>query len=124
MTKNDAFLHLNDPLPADIARRRDMGDLEGAIRLIDARLAAGTQPLLTPRLEVERLRLERLPRDYPYSRAQAVELIRAEWPDFTDAQFDALVDAGRIDWRMLGGALRVHEGFLDSLRLYPKEAPA
>ena len=123
MTKNDAFLHLNDPLPADIARRRDMGDLEGAIRLIDARLAAGTQPLLTPRLEVERLRLERLPRDYPYSRAQAVELIRGEWPDFTDAQFDALVDAGRIDWRMLGGALHVHEGFLDSLRLYPKEAP-
>ena len=123
MTKNDAFLHLNDPLPADIARRRDMGDLEGAIRLIDARLAAGTQPLLTPRLEVERLRLERLPRDYPYSRAQAVELIRGEWPDFTDAQFDALVDAGRIDWRMIGGALHVHEGFLDSLRLYPKEAP-
>ena len=36
MTKNDAFLHLNDPLPADIARRRDMGDLEGAMRLIDA----------------------------------------------------------------------------------------
>ena len=123
MTKNDAFLHLNDPLPADITRRRDMGDLEGALRLIDARLAAGTQPLLAPRLEVERLRLERLPRDYPYSRAQAVERIRAEWPDFTDARFDALVDAGRIDWRMIGGALHVHEGFLDSLRLYPKEAP-
>ena len=51
MTKNDAFLHLNDPLPADIARRKEMGDLAGAIRLIDQRLASRTQPLLALRLE-------------------------------------------------------------------------
>ena len=51
MTKNDAFLHLNDPLPADIARRKEMGDVAGAIRLIDQRLASHTQPLLALRLE-------------------------------------------------------------------------
>ena len=50
-------------------------------------------------------------------------MVRAEWPDFTGEQFDALVDAGRIDWRMIGGELRVHEDFLDSLRIYPAEAP-
>ena len=44
--QNEAFLHLNDALPADIARRRDMGDLAGALRLIDARLSSGVQPLL------------------------------------------------------------------------------
>ena len=43
--QNEAFLHLNDALPADIARRRDMGDLAGALRLIDARLSSGVQPL-------------------------------------------------------------------------------
>ena len=48
--QNEAFLHLNDALPADIARRRDMGDLAGALRLIDARLSSGVQPLLAPRL--------------------------------------------------------------------------
>ena len=32
--QNEAFLHLNDALPADIARRRDMGDLAGALRLL------------------------------------------------------------------------------------------
>ncbi|UQT49810.1 hypothetical protein M5E87_09150 [Flavonifractor plautii] len=46
--QNEAFLHLNDALPADIARRRDMGDLAGALRLIDARLSSGVQPLLAP----------------------------------------------------------------------------
>lgn len=89
MTRNDAFLHLNDPLPGDIARRKAMGDLDGAIRLIDQRLASHAQPLLAPRLEAERLRLTRLPGDYPYTRAQALALIRAEWPQCTEAQFDA-----------------------------------
>ena len=70
--QNEAFLHLNDALPADIARRRDMGDLAGALRLIDARLSSGVQPLLAPRLEAERLRLTRLPYDYPYTRPEAV----------------------------------------------------
>ena len=51
---------------------------------------------------VERLRLERLPRDYPYDRAQALTMIRAEWPGCSEEQFDGLVDAGRIDWRMIG----------------------
>ena len=57
MTKNEAFLRLNDALPADIARRKELGDLEGAARFIDARFASGRQPLLAPRLEAERLRL-------------------------------------------------------------------
>lgn len=123
MTRNSAFLHLNEPLPADIARRKEMGDLEGAIRLIDRRLAECRQPLLAPRLEVERLRLSRLPGDYPYTRQQALDLVRAEWPQFTDQQFDALLDGGRIDWRMIDGQLHCHERFLESLRIYPKEAP-
>ena len=50
-------------------------------------------------------------------------LVRAEWPGFTEAQFDALLDGGRIDWRMVDGELRVHREFLESLRIYPKEAP-
>lgn len=123
MNRNEAFLHLNDPLPADIVRRKDMGDLTGAIRLIDRRLEQCRQPLLAPRLEAERLRLSRLPGDYPYSRKEALAMIRAEWPQCTEEQFDALVDGGRIDWRMIDGELRCHERFLESLRIYPKEAP-
>ena len=123
MSKNDAFLHLYDALPDDIARRKAMGDLEGALRLIDARLAGGAQPQLAPRLEAERLRLTRLPYDYPYTKAQGLEQIRAEWPACTPTQLEALMDAGRIDWRMIGGEVHLHRRFLESLRLYPKDAP-
>ena len=123
VNRNQDFAFLNDALPSDIARRKAAGDLEGALQLIDARLAAGTQPELAPRLRAERVRLTRLPADYPYTRAQALEMIRAEWPGCTDGQFDTLVDAGRIDWRYIGGEFRCHSEFLDSLRFYPKEAP-
>ena len=41
----------------------------------------------------------------------------------TTGRIAALLDGGRIDWRMVDGELRVHREFLESLRIYPKEAP-
>ena len=122
-SNNLDFLHLADALPGDIARRKEAGDLDGALRLIRQRLSSGLTPELEPRLRCEEIRLERLPLDYPYDRAAAMDLLRREWPDITDADFDTLVDGGRIDWRYINGTLHCHKGFLDSLRIYPREAP-
>lgn len=123
MTQNDDFRHLLTALPPDVARRKAAGDLAGAIRLIHRYLAHDCQGELAPRLRAEKLRLERLPRDYPYDRAAALALTRGEWPEITDGQFDTLVDNGRIDWRYIGGEAHYHADFLDSVRLYPAEAP-
>lgn len=41
----------------------------------------------------------------------------------TDAQFERLMDGGRIDWRYRNGQRYCQERFLESLRLYPEEAP-
>jgi len=123
MTQNDDFQQLNVPLPADVARRKAAGDLEGAARLIGCCLERDPSPELAARLRVEQLRLERLEEDYPFTRAQALAMVRAEWPDFTEAQFDALVDNGRIDWRYIRGEERYLDRFLPCLRLYPREAP-
>ena len=122
MTKNEDFRYLCVDLPGDIARRKAAGDLSGALRLVEARLAGDCEPELAARLRCERVRLQRLPRDYPYPRVQALELLRREWKDITDGQFDALVDAGRADWRYINGEMRLHGDFVDSLRIYPKEA--
>lgn len=50
-------------------------------------------------------------------------MIREEWPEFTEDQFDDLIDRKRIDWRFIDGELFVLDNFLDSLRVYPKEVP-
>lgn len=123
MTENDNYLYLMVDLPADVCRRSAAGDLAGARRLMEGYLARNCELPLRSRLEAELDRLRRLEADYPYDRPAAITLIRREWPDFTEEQFDALVDARRIDWRYINGEERYLASFLDSLRLYPKEAP-
>lgn len=123
MNQNEDFLRLMDPLPADIQRRKDAGDIEGALRLIEKVLAEGKQPELEPRLRAEAHRLPLIERNYPYTREEAISLFREEWPEFTEAQFDALVEGRRIDWRYVRGEMRFHDSFLGSCRLYPAEVP-
>lgn len=123
MTKNQDFAFLHYDLPPDIARRKAAGDLAGAIRLIDMALGMNTRPELAARLRCERVRLERLPQNYPYTAQQAKDMMRQEWPDMSDGQFQYLLDRGRIDWRIINGQLRCHDDFLDTCRAYPQDAP-
>ncbi len=64
------------------------------------------------------------PLHFSVSRDRAIAMVREEWPEFTEEQFDDLIDRKRIDWRLIDGELFVLDNFLDSLRVYPKEVPA
>ena len=62
MNINDNFEFLNVGLPEDILRRKTWGDFEGAVRLIDKRLAGNIPEALRACLVCERemiLRLEK-----------------------------------------------------------------
>ena len=97
MNSNDNLRFLNVGLPDDIARRKAWGDFEGAIRLIDRRLAQDNIPdALRACLTAEREIMRRIPADYPLTRADALAEVRAHIPDFTEEEFDERVDAGKI----------------------------
>ena len=117
------FEHLNDGLPPHIARLKAAGDFERATRLIDEALEAGTTPELAQVMLVEQARMARIPHAYPFTRKAALEAVRQEWPEFTEAQFDELIDNRRIDWRYVNGEMHCVEDFLDSVRIYHAEAP-
>ena len=123
MMENKDYLYLHFPLPADVARRVAAGELDRARDLIRGYLDRGCTPELAARLRCEEDRLARLESNYPYTRAQALSLLREEWADCTAAQFDALVDSGRIDWRYVNGEERYIGSFVGALRNYPAEAP-
>ena len=124
LSQNEDFRHLMDALPADVDRRVKVGDIAGALRLIEGYLASGKQPELALRLRCERERLSRLEANYPLSKEEAIAQVRAEWPEFTEAQFDTLVDNRRIDWRYVNGRIQYHDRFLSCVRIYAeKEAP-
>lgn len=107
MNSNDNLRFLNVGLPDDIARRKAWGDFEGAIRLIDRRLAQDNIPdALRACLTAEREIMRRIPADYPLTRADALAEVRAHIPDFTEAEFDDRMDAGKIGWLYIGGEMR------------------
>lgn len=61
---NEDFKHLDDGLPADIARLKAAGQLGRAVALIEAELDAGTRPELAACLRAERARMLRTPLDF------------------------------------------------------------
>ena len=116
MNSNDNLRFLNVGLPDDIARCKAWGDFEGAIRLIDRRLAQDNIPdALRACLTAEREIMRRIPADYPLTRADALAEVRAHIPDFTEEEFDERVDAGKIGWLYIGGEMRFFDRFFSTM---------
>ena len=113
---NDCFRYLHMGLPEDILRRKLAGDFSGAIRLIDRKLALESTPQsLKNCLLAQREIILRLPGDYPYTRAQALERIRKHIPDFTEKEFEQRVDAGKIGWIYEEGGMSFFNRFFETL---------
>lgn len=120
---NDDFRFLDVGLPPEILRLKDAGYLSQAIEACDRLLAQDPDPSLAACVRAERYRMLETPLHFSVSRARAIAMIREEWPEFTEEQFDDLIDRKRIDWRFINGELFVLDNFLNSLRVYPKEVP-
>ncbi len=116
MNINDTLKYLSFDLPEDIRRKKLHGDYAGALCLIDRRLADPATPrALRYSLELQKLICQGLPPEFPYSRADALAVIRESIPDFTDAEFDEYVEERRIRWIYVNGEPRYFERFFSSL---------
>ena len=116
MNINDTLKYMRAGLPEDILRRKMLGDYAGAIRLIDRRLAEGKlSEALKGSLLLQKKICEELPGEFPYSREEALAIIRRDVPDFTEAEFDELVDQRNIRWIYVNGESRYFSRFYSSL---------
>lgn len=116
MNINDTIRYLNIGLPEDILRHKLHGDFDSAIRLIDQRLQQENLPnALRCCLIAQRELITRLPLDYPYSRADALAILREHIPDFSEAEFDQKVDAAKIGWIYINGEMRFFNRFFPTL---------
>ena len=106
----------NIGLPEDILRRKMWGDFEGAIRLIDRRLADSATPkAMAENLKLQKEMIRLLPQEYPYTREDALSIIRDKIPEFTEEEFDELVDDRRIYWIYVNGEMRFFNRFFSSV---------
>lgn len=116
MNINKCFQYLNTGMPEDIRRRKLYGDFQGAIRLIDKKLAdEQLSEALRKCLTVQREMILRTPADYPYSKEQALKILRDAIPDFSEQEFDERVDDGKIGWIYVDGEMRFFERFFSSM---------
>lgn len=116
MNINDSLHYMSFGLPEDILRRKLHGDYEGAIRLIDRRLQESNIPdALRGSLLLQKKICQELPGEFPYSKDEAMAIIHKDIPDFTEAEFDELVDQRNIRWIYVNGEPRYFNRFYSSL---------
>lgn len=120
MDRNAVFADLAAGVPADVQRLYTAGDFFAANARIDQLLAGDRLPR-TGRGALLALRqiMHRIPYNYTLDRDAAIALVRKEIPDFAPEEFEALVEADRVDWRYIEGKPYYLDRFLETLRLYP-----
>lgn len=116
MNVNHTFRYLNMNLPDDIRRLKEAGDFEEAIRLMDARLASGElreaeQWCYTAHREM----MLRTADQFPYTREEALGIIRKHIPEFTEEEFQDYVDRGLIRWIYVNRQPRIFDRFYTTL---------
>ncbi len=116
MKINDTLRYLNVGLPEDILRRKLHGDFDGATRLIDRRLTDPATPdELRWCLVAQKEMIRRTLPDFPYSKEEAIALVRKHIPDFTEEELNERIDSGRIRWIYHNGEIRIFNRFFDSM---------
>ena len=104
------------PLPSPVQQMKERGNLEEAEAYLQHLLETGEcLPEERRRFRAELEILRRLPAEYPYTRAEALELVRRYVPNFSEADFDSLLMKGKFFWRYLDGEARFFGRFFDSL---------
>lgn len=85
MNPNHTLRYLNIGLPENILRLKLGGHLADAVRLIDRQLENTSIPeTLRCCLIAQREICLRLPSDYPYTKSEALKLVQAHIPDFSE----------------------------------------
>ena len=116
MNENQYFSYLDVGLPEAVEKMKLCGELEAAVDCIDQRLACTNLPEnLRYCLLAEREMIRRMPADFPYTRAEAMNIIRAEIPSYTEEEFDAAVACGQIRFIYLHGEMRIFGRFFSSM---------
>lgn len=102
-------------LPEDIGRLIANGNFDLAVEVIDHRLKKPIPEIMKERLRIEKEILARMPQEYPYSKAEAMEELRKNFRDFKEKEFHELLLDGAFEWIYLNGEMRLKDDFIANL---------
>lgn len=107
---NDSVLNMNDqiellsvPLPEDVLKHKWHGDFAAMERIIERRLSGEIEDVMRRRLLLEKRIVRKLPKNYPYTMEQAIELFQDAVHDFQPEEMQELMDSDYADWIYIQG---------------------
>lgn len=120
------------PLPEDICHQEEAGHFQAALALIQQKLSHTLPQALRERLELEKVRIAQLEKEYPFSKYQALAMLQSEVQGLTQDELDELLREHQVDWIFKEGQPFLIRHFLENLhktqhplmqRLIVPEAP-
>lgn len=90
-------------LPDEVLKYKMCGDFAAASEAADRWLARPVAEGLKDRLRLEKIMLEKLPEDFPYTREQVIAMFREQVADFCEADLDRLDREGLAEWLFIDG---------------------
>ena len=116
MNENHKIKHLHLGLPDDILRYKVNGDFDRAIKQIEYRISHGDlSEEMVDALRAQSEMMRRLPEEYPFSKEEAMGLLKTHIPDFTLEELQEKVLQGTIDWIYIKGQPHYFGRFFESL---------
>ena len=112
----EVLYYLSVPLPEDILKAKGFGDYQLVMRLIEKKCADPSLPdAMRRRLALEKIISTQIPKEYPYTEAQARELFQAKIGPVSDELWDELFLSNQIDWIYINGVRHFQDCFLSNL---------
>ncbi len=90
-------------LPDEVLKYKMCGDYAAASEAADRWLGRPVAEGLKDRLRLEKIMLEKLPEDFPYTKGQVIAMLREQVSDFDEADLERLDREGLAEWLFIGG---------------------
>lgn len=111
----DDLKYLKVNLPEDILKLKCSGNFEGAQKLIDMRLEKQIPVAMRKRLEIEKMIIDTIKSEYPYSFEQALKIMQDNIKDFTEEEMEELQENSQADWILVDGKVKFNDSFYGSI---------
>lgn len=106
---------LNIPLPEDLLKLKWNGQFQLMNEIIDMKIQKDIPSQLKERLILEKEIIRRLPSEFPYTKAQAIQLCRNRIINFSETEFDELFKDNAFEFLFVEGIIKFKNNFYDNL---------
>lgn len=106
---------LNVPLPEDLMKLKWNGQFELLKEMIDIRLKKDIPSQLKKRLELEKELIDLIPREFIYTKQQALSILKDKIIDFHDHEFDELFKEGAFEFLFINNVMMFKGDFYENL---------